>query len=46
MPGGFPGMGALPPGMGAPGGAAPGGFPGMDQFPGDFDPTKLKFPKQ
>jgi signal recognition particle subunit SRP54 len=48
MPGGFPGMGALPPGMGAgaPGGAAPGGFPGLDQFPGDFDPTKLKFPKQ
>ena len=28
----------------------PGGFPavppGMDQFPGDFDPTKIKFPKQ
>jgi signal recognition particle subunit SRP54 len=26
----------------------PGGFPmpGADQFPGDFDPTKLKFPKQ
>jgi len=28
----------------------PGGLPGMggmaDQFPGDFDPTKIKFPKQ
>jgi len=46
MPGGFPGMGALPPGMGAPGMGAPGGMPGLDQFPGDFDPTKLKFPKQ
>jgi signal recognition particle subunit SRP54 len=46
MPGAFPGMPALPPGMGTPGLGAPGGMPGLDQFPGDFDPTKLKFPKQ
>jgi signal recognition particle subunit SRP54 len=44
MPGGFPGMGALPPGMGAPG-AAPGGF-GLDQLPPGFDPSQLKFPKK
>ncbi len=36
MPGGFP---ALPPGLG-------GRDPGLDSFPGDFDPTKIKFPKQ
>ena len=52
MPGGFPGMGALPPGMGAgagmggaPGATAPGGF-GLDQLPPGFDPSQLKFPKK
>ena len=51
MPGGFPGMGALPPGMGGgmgaqPGAAAPGGFGGLDQLPPGFDPSKIKFPNK
>jgi signal recognition particle subunit SRP54 len=49
MPGGFPGMGQLPPGMGGAGNAAgpsmPGGF-GLDQLPPGFDPSQLKFPKK
>ena len=50
MPGGFPGMGALPPGMGGRGHGRgcrrrPGGF-GLDQLPPGFDPSQLKFPKK
>ncbi len=46
MPGGFPGLGPGMGGMPGMGGLPPGGFQGADQFPGDFDPTKIKFPKQ
>ena len=50
MPGGFPGLGALPPGMGGAGGMggrsrAARGF-GLDQLPPGFDPSQLKFPKK
>lgn len=50
MPGGWPAPAGLPGMPGAPGAPGqdglPAGLPGLDGLPADFDPSKIKLPKQ